>query len=444
MLKLDISGCEPFVTVSEFDEYVSAARKALQTLDSKTGRGSEFTGWNELPEETTEADLHSYDLIAADWAQMGVDLVVVTGIGGSYLGAHAMIEAMRHPFRALLGEKNGPDVVFAGHNLSEEYYADLMDLVRKRDVAVIVISKSGTTTEPAVAFRMLRRHLEQRYGSGEAARRIVAVTDPVKGALRDMAAAKGYRTFPIPPDIGGRFSVLTAVGLLPMAVAGLDIRSMMEGARHIQRICDEPERDNPAIRYAALRNLLRDKGFDIEMLVAFNPRLREFAEWWKQLFGESEGKEGRGIFPASAVFTTDLHSLGQYIQDGARIIFETVLQVANSRREAFVEEDADDADGLNYLAGTAVDHCNEMARIGTRLAHIDAGVPNITVSIEQIDEYNLGQMIYFFEKACALSAYVSGVNPFDQPGVEAYKNNMFALLGKPGYEERAEELRERI
>ena len=444
MIKLDLTGCAPFISQESYSEYLRRARAALQTLDSKSGEGSAFTGWNELPEELSDELLESYREVGRRWALAGIELVVVIGIGGSYLGAKAAITAMRHSFAAVLGNSAAPQVVFAGHNLSEEYCAELMDAVSMRETAVVVISKSGTTTEPAILFRTLRLHLERRYGEDGAARRIVAVTDPSKGVLRRMACEKGYETFPVPDDIGGRFSILTAVGLLPMAIAGLDIASFAAGARMMQGVCDAMDDSNPAIRYAAIRNLLYDSGKKIEMLVTSNPKLSPFSEWWKQLFGESEGKLGRGIFPVVARYTTDLHSIGQYIQEGERTIFETVLKMENSRREVLIEETEDDADALNYLSGMNVEACNEMALEGTRLAHIDGGVPNILISAEQADEYNMGQLVYFFEKSCALSAYMLGVNPFDQPGVEAYKRNMFALLGRPGYEALAEELKGRL
>ncbi len=338
----------------------------------------------------------------------------------------------------------GPKVVFAGHNLSEEYIAELMDVVSVKNIACVVISKSGTTTEPAVAFRLIKSYIEEKYGTRGARKRIVAVTDKERGALRLLSNQEGYKTFVIEDNVGGRFSVLTAVGLLPIALAGFDITEMVRGAADMQQICSKPTKENPAILYAAMRNALYDSGKKIEFLVGFSPKLQYVSEWWKQLFGESEGKDGKGIFPASVNFTTDLHSLGQYIQDGERILFETFIDVRTIRRRVEISRDKQDLDGLNYLAGRNVEFCNKMAQLGTMLAHNDGGVPTMEISIEMIDEYNLGQLFYFFEKACGISAYMLGVNPFDQPGVEDYKKNMFALLGKPGFEKQGEELRKRL
>lgn len=444
MIKVDLSGCGQFVGNAEYQEYIGKARKALQTLDSGTGAGSEFLGWNELPSEITDELIDSCMEVVDNWLVKDIELVVVIGIGGSYLGAKATIEALSHSFSREMNITSGPRVVFAGQNLSEEYIAELMDLVSMKNTALLVISKSGTTTEPAVAFRMLKSRIEQRYGLEEAAERIVAVTDASRGALKSLADKMGYRTFVIPDNVGGRFSVLTPVGLLPIALAGFDIRAMVDGARQMQRICDEPDESNPAIKYAAMRNILYDSGKKIELLTTFNPKLTYVAEWWKQLFGESEGKGCQGIFPASVTYTSDLHSMGQYIQQGERSLFETFISVENSCREAVIEHDDDNLDGLNFLENLNVEHCNKMAQFGTKLAHIDGGVPNITITIDQIGEYDLGQLFYFFEKACGLSAYILGVNPFDQPGVESYKKNMFALLGKPGYEEMGEELKRRL
>lgn len=444
MIKVDLEGCRPFAANMEYQEYVSGAKMALMTLDSGTGAGSDFLGWNELPADTPKELPDACLEVVDSWLGKGIELIVVAGIGGSYLGARAAIEALSHSFSREMNLTASPQVVFAGHTLSEEYMAELMDLVYMKNTAVVVISKSGTTTETAVAFRLLRSHLERQYGPEEAASRIVAVTDASRGALKSLANRNGYRTFVIPDNVGGRFSVLTPVGLLPIALAGFDIHAMIDGARQMQRICDVPDETNPAIKYAAMRSLLYNSGKKIEILASFNPKMSFIGEWWKQLFGESEGKEGKGLFPASVTFTTDLHSMGQYIQQGERHLFETFLRVENSRREETIEHDEDNSDGLNYLANTNLEHCNDMAQLGTRLAHIDGGVPNITISIDQLDEYNLGQLFYFFEKACGLSAYMLGVNPFDQPGVESYKKNMFALLGKPGYESLAEELRRRI
>ena len=319
-----------------------------------------------------------------------------------------------------------------------------MDLMQERNAAAVVISKSGTTTEPAVAFRLIKQHIEEKYGREEAASRIVAVTDAKKGALRSLSTQEGYRTFVIEDNVGGRFSVLTPVGILPIVLAGFDMRAMLAGAKEMEKVCAERNAQNPAVEYAAMRNLLYDHGKAIEILVSFSPKLQYLGEWWKQLYGESEGKDGKGIFPASVIFTTDLHSMGQYIQEGKRILMETVVSVEKSNRSTVINNDPQNLDGLNFLSGKHVEECNAMAELGTRLAHIDGGVPQLNVSIEKIDEYNLGGLFYFFEKACGISGYILGVNPFNQPGVEAYKKNMFALLGKPGYEEQAKVLQERL
>ena len=443
MIRIDTGGCRPFLGDAALGEQLTKAREAFGVLESGTGAGNEFLGWNTLPAVITQAQIDEYLRVVEDWITREVEVVVVIGIGGSYMGAKAAIDALGHAFSGVLPSAGGPMVVFAGQNLSEEYLAELKDMMMVRSCAAVVISKSGTTTEPAVAFRMVRGILERRYGIQEASRRIVAVTDARRGALRTLATQMGYRTFAIPDDVGGRFSVLSPVGLLPIALAGYDIDALVAGARYQQLICTENSDTNPAIVYAATRHALYRSGKEIELLVGYHPKLRSFTEWWKQLFGESEGKEGRGLFPAAAIYTTDLHSLGQYVQQGPRRLFETVITVDNSRRDVQIAHDEADLDGLNYLDGTPVEHCNRMAQQGTRFAHIDGGVPNLTVSIEQLDEYNLGQLFYFFEKACGISAYMLGVNPFDQPGVEEYKKNMFALLGKPGYEERRRQLSER-
>ena len=433
MIKIDLSGCRPFIGRETFEASLAKAREAFGVLESGTGAGHEFLGWKELPSRIGQPEIDECLSVVERWISREVEVVVVIGIGGSYLGAKAAIEALSHTFGVQLGSAGGPEVVFAGQNLSEEYLAELKDLLMARSCAAVVISKSGTTTEPAVAFRMVRNLLQRKYGREEACERIVAITDAHRGALKTLADREGYRTFVIPDDIGGRFSVLTPVGLLPIALAGYDIDALVAGARYMQHVCAEDTEENPAIRYAAMRNALYNSGKDIELLISFHPKMHYFAEWWKQLFGESEGKEGQGLFPASALFTTDLHSMGQYIQQGQRKLFETAITIENSRREVVVEHDDDDLDGLNYLEGKNVEHCNRMAQEGTRMAHIDGGVPNLAVSVEQLDEYNLGQLFYFFEKACGISAYMLGVNPFDQPGVEEYKKRMFELLGKPGY-----------
>lgn len=438
MLKVDLSAVRSFVNV---DPLMNEAIGALDVLDRRTGAGNDFLGWLDLPENTSEELVAACEAVVEDWKKAGINLVVAVGIGGSYLGAKATLEALSHTFSSQLG---APQVVFAGHNLSEDYHSELLDLMEQRETAVIVISKSGTTTEPAVAFRIVKEWMEKRYGQEQARQRIVAVTDAARGALKGLADREGYHTFVIPDDVGGRFSVLTPVGLLPIAAAGFDIRALLQGARDMAALCREQSEANPAIQYAAARNALYRSGKKIEILVNFTPKLQYIGEWWKQLYGESEGKQGLGIFPASVNFTTDLHSMGQYIQDGERTLFETVLSVEAPKRNLEIPIDPENLDGLNFLAGRRMEACNRMAELGTRLAHIDGGVPNIRLEMPRIDEYHLGALYFFFEKACGISAYMLGVNPFDQPGVEDYKKNMFALLGKPGYEEQTREIQKRI
>ena len=446
MLKVNMGGCSSFVKDAEVKEYTAKALEALKVLEDESGAGNDFLGWKHLPTQTPESLITDCEAIRDDWKGKGVDLVVVIGIGGSYLGAKCALEALSHNFsKQLSAKKDAPEIVFAGNNLSEEYISELMDLVQERNVACVVISKSGTTTEPAVAFRIIKQYIETRYGKAEAANRIVAVTDAKRGALKSLSTQEGYRTFVIEDNVGGRFSVLTPVGILPIVLGGFDIRAMLKGAAEMEAACAVASEENPAVQYAAMRNLLYAKyGKKIEILVSFNPKFQYLGEWWKQLYGESEGKDGKGIFPASVLFTTDLHSMGQYIQDGERMLMETVVTVENASRSVIIESDEQNLDGLNFLAGKHVEECNAMAELGTKLAHIDGGVPQLGVTVEKIDEYNLGQLFYFFEKACGISAYILGVNPFNQPGVEAYKKNMFALLNKPGYEAQGEELRKRL
>ena len=443
MLKLNLNGCDSFVSKTQYNEYVAKAKDALAVLNAGTGAGNDFLGWNRLPSETPESLVNDCIAVADAWHAKNIELVVVVGIGGSYLGAKCAIEALSHSFAAQMPSK-GPKVVFAGNNLSEDYFAELMDLVETKNTACVVISKSGTTTEPAVAFRLMKSYIEKKYGKAEAKERIVAITDKARGALKSLSNQEGYKTFVIEDNVGGRFSVLTPVGLLPIALAGFDIKALLAGAKEMETVCDKADETNPAIQYAAMRNALYDGGKKIELLVGFNPKLQYVGEWWKQLYGESEGKDGKGIFPASVNFTADLHSMGQYIQQGERTLFETVISVENAFREVKIESDEQNLDGLNFLAGKNVEHCNKMAQLGTKLAHVDGGVPNLEVCIERIDENYLGQLFYFFEKACGISAYILGVNPFNQPGVEAYKKNMFALLDKPGYEEQSVEIRKRL
>ncbi|MCR5709419.1 MAG: glucose-6-phosphate isomerase [Bacteroidales bacterium] len=432
MVRIDLTGCDSFIGKGQFEEYVNKALAAQVVLEGETGAGNDFLGWQHLPSETGKKQVDDMLAVVDRWIGKEIDLVVVIGIGGSYLGAKAAIEALSHSFSTHLGT-SGPKIVFAGENLSEDYTAELLDLLKVRNAACVVISKSGTTTEPAVAFRLVKSYLEQTYGKEEACSRIVAITDKARGALKSLSNQEGYTSFVIEDNIGGRFSVLTPVGLVPIALAGFDIEAMLCGARDAEKALGERSGGNPAVAYAAMRNLLYDNGKKIELFASFNPKLQYLGEWLKQLFGESEGKDGKGIFPASVIFTTDLHSMGQYIQEGERILFETVVTVDNASREVTIPSDEQDLDGLNYLAGKRVEHCNRMAQLGTRMAHIDGGVPNIEVHVDKLDEYNLGQLFYFFEKVCGISAYTLGVNPFNQPGVEAYKKNMFKLLEKPGY-----------
>lgn len=433
MIKFDYDGCSSFVSDEEQQRYVQTALKAYDVLMAGDGAGSDFIGWKTLPSDVPESLIEECEAVRADWNSKGVDLVIVIGIGGSYLGARCAIEALSHSF---IRPEGTPQIVFAGNNLSEEYLSEVMDLARIRNTACVVISKSGTTTEPAVAFRLVKDYIEKTYGEKEASERIVAITDARKGALKTLSTQKGYRTFVVPDNVGGRFSVLTPVGLLPIVLAGFDVRQMLEGAAEMQKyLCSDRSEFNPAVLYAAIRNLLyAEKDFTTEILVSFTPKLQYLGEWWKQLYGESEGKGGKGIFPASVVCTTDLHSMGQFIQDGSRNLFETVVSVEKANRDLVIASEEQDLDQLNYLAGQHVEHCNAMAQLGTRMAHIDGGVPQMVISIERINERNLGSLFYFFEFACGVSAYMLGVNPFNQPGVEAYKRNMFALLKKPGYE----------
>ena len=444
MVKVNLGGCDSFVKDADYKVYVEKALNALDVLESETGAGNDFIGWKHLPSETPESLIEECEAVRDCWKAKGVDLVVVIGIGGSYLGARCAIEALSHNFaKQLSGKKDAPEVVFAGNNLSEEYLAELMDLVAERNAATIVISKSGTTTEPAVAFRVVKEYIEKTYT--DASERIVAITDAKKGALKTLATQEGYKTFVVPDNVGGRYSVLTPVGLLPIVVAGFDVREMLAGAKEMEKACSVRSEENPAVKYAAMRNLLyTELGKKIEILVAFNPKLQYLGEWWKQLFGESEGKELKGIYPASVNFTTDLHSMGQFIQEGERILFETVVSVEKSNRSIIIGSDPQNLDQLNYLAGQHVEHCNAMAQLGTKLAHIDGGVPQLEVSIENLSSYNIGGLFQFFEYSCGISAYVLGINPFNQPGVEAYKKNMFALLEKPGYEEQTKAIKERL
>ena len=412
-------------------------------LSDGSGDGNDFLGWVDLPEQITPAQLDAVNDCAKSLASLA-EVIVVIGIGGSYLGAKAVLEAMSDPFQLLHKKQDKPIVLFAGQNLSEDYLYELLAATKPYKLAAIVISKSGTTTEPAVAFRIVKEEIETRYGKAEAAKRIVAVTDAKRGALRTLATQEGYETFVVPDNVGGRYSVLTAVGLLPIAVAGVDTDALLAGAREMEALCEIADYTNPAWQYAAMRHELYRQGKKVELLACFEPAFRFMAEWWKQLYGESEGKEEKGLFPASVDFTADLHSMGQYIQQGERMLMETVVRFAPAEQQMVVPFDEANGDGLNFLAGKTMDFINRQAMDGTLLAHVEGGVPNIILNLDENNARTMGQLIYFFEYACGLSGYLLGVNPFDQPGVEAYKKNMFALLGKPGYEEMGEELRKRL
>ena len=420
------------------------AAAAQKTLHAGDGKGNDFLGWLHLPTSITPAFLDEVEAAAACLRER-CEVVVAIGIGGSYLGAKMVIEALSDSF-SHLKPAGGTQVLFAGQNIGEDYLYELQELLRGKQFGLINISKSGTTTEPAIAFRLLKKQLEDQVGKAEARKRIVAVTDAARGALRKLADMEGYKTFVIPDDVGGRFSVLTPVGLLPVAVAGFDIRQLVAGAADMEKACGEdvPAESNIALQYASARNLLYRGGKKIEILVNFNPKLHFLAEWWKQLYGESEGKDHKGIFPASVDFTTDLHSMGQWIQDGERTIFETVISVEATDHSVLVPTDEADLDGLNFLAGKHVDEVNKMAELGTQLAHVDGGVPNIKVTMPEVSAFYIGQLFYFFEKACGISGYMLGVYPFNQPCVEAYKKNIFALLNKPGYEKESEAIKARL
>lgn len=444
-IQLDDSQARPFFESDELEAMQDEVATAHQALHHGTGAGRDFLGWLDLPKSYDRDEFYRIQQ-AANKIQADSDVLLVIGIGGSYIGARAAIEMLSHSFSNLLAkeERGGPQIFFVGHNLSSTYIRELFDVLHDKDVSVNVISKSGTTTEPAIAFRIFRGWLEDKYGKEEAARRIYATTDAKRGALKNLAEQQGYETFAIPDDVGGRYSVLTAVGLLPIAASGLDTEAIMDGAAQaVEDLRRDQLTDNPAYRYAAIRNLLYRKGKSVELLVNYEPGLHDFGEWWKQLFGESEGKEGKGIFPAAADFSTDLHSLGQYVQEGQRMLFETVLHVHTPRREMTIASDEANLDKLNDLAGETIDTVNEKAFEGTLLAHVDGGVPNLIVEIPEMSAYYFGYLVYFFEKACAISGYLLGINPFDQPGVEAYKTNMYALLDKPGFEVERQQLEAR-
>lgn len=445
-IKFNYSKALDFFAKEEVDTLQPYVDVAHEMLHEKTGPGKDFLGWIDLPNNYNKEEFARIKK-AAQKIQSDSDVLVVIGIGGSYLGARAAIECLGHSFRNSLSkdDRKAPEVYFAGNNISSTYLMDLIEIIKDKDVSLNVISKSGTTTEPAIAFRVLKEFLENKYGKEEAAKRIYATTDAKKGALKQVSDEEGYETFVIPDDVGGRFSVLTAVGLLPIAAAGFDIDEMMQGANDARiKYSTSNLEDNDCYQYAAVRNILHRKGKDIELLVNYEPNLHFVSEWWKQLYGESEGKDQKGIFPASVDFSTDLHSMGQYVQDGKRILFETVLNVEKPRKVVELKPEEKDLDGLNYLSEKTMDFVNEKAFQGTLLAHTDGQVPNLIIDIPTLNEYNFGYLVYFFEKACGISGYLLGVNPFNQPGVEAYKKNMFALLGKPGFEKEKEELEKRL
>ena len=432
-LKLNTKYLKDFVSDHEIEGIKTQVYDAAKTLHSKTGLGNDFLGWLTLP---TDYDKEEFDRIkkAAEKIKKDTDVFIVIGIGGSYLGARAAIELLTSPFYNNL-KKDTPDIYYVGNNISATYLNEILSICEGRDVSVNIISKSGTTTEPALAFRVFRELLENKYGKEGARERIYATTDKAKGTLKELSDREGFETFVVPDDVGGRYSVLTAVGLLPIAVAGVDIDAIMEGAQQAQKeLAVEDIEKNDCYKYAALRNILYRKGKAIEMLVSYDPSFAMMAEWFKQLFGESEGKDNKGIFPASVIFSTDLHSMGQFIQDGTRNLFETVVNIKTPKKDLFIKPDPDNFDGLNFLSNQNMSVVNQKAFGGTVLAHTEGGVPNIVLDVEKMDEKEFGYMVYFFEKACAISCYMMGVNPFNQPGVESYKKNMFALLGKPGYE----------
>ena len=445
-LSFDYSKALEFVSQEEIDNFESTVNLAKETLINKRGAGADFLGWLDLP---VNYDKEEFERIkkAAKKIQSDSEVLVVIGIGGSYLGAKACIEALSHSFYALLDKTKRPypHIVFCGNSISEKYLHDLEEALEGKDFSINIISKSGTTTEPAVAFRVLKKALIKKYGKEEAKKRIYATTDRAKGALKKLTDEEGYESFVVPDDVGGRFSVLTAVGLLPIAVAGIDIDRLMSGAAAARKSAlEKPYKENPALLYAAMRNIIHRKGKAIEILANYEPSLHYISEWWKQLYGESEGKDNKGIYPASVDLTTDLHSMGQFIQEGSRILYETVISIEEPLVNMLLEEEEKDTDGMNYLAGKSIDFVNKSAMNGTILAHTDGGVPNLSIVLPELNEEYLGELFYFFEFACGVSGYILAVNPFNQPGVESYKKNMFALLGKPGFEREKEELLKRL
>ena len=444
-ISLDITKAACFLEAGAVEAFEPKVKEAKKALEEGTCPGNDFLGWLHLPSSITPAFLDELQA-CANVLRENCEAIVVAGIGGSYLGARAVIEALSNSFAWLVGDKKNPTILFAGNNIGEDYLFELTTYLKDKKFGVINISKSGTTTETALTFRLLKKQCEEQRGKEEAKKVIVAITDAKRGAARTCADKEGYKSFIIPDNVGGRFSVLTPVGLLPIACAGFDIKALVGGAQDMEKVCgqDVPFAENPAAQYAALRNGLYQNGKKIEIMVNYQPKLHYFSEWWKQLYGESEGKDKKGIFPASVDFTTDLHSMGQWIQDGERTIFETVISIEEPEKKLLFPEDEENLDGLNFLAGKRVDEVNKMAELGTRLAHVDGGVPNIRISVPKLNEYYIGQLIYFFEIACGISGNVLGVNPFNQPGVEAYKKNMFALLDKPGYEAESKAIKERL
>ena len=443
-IQLDIRHMNGFVEQGELNAFQKELNVVHPMLFNKKGKGKDFLGWLDLPSGITDDEIVRIENEAQRLRAMS-EVVVVIGIGGSYLGARALLEATKHAFSHMLDDQGSPEIIYAGHHISQDYLHDLTEVLDKKNYSIIVISKSGTTTEPAIAFRLLKSHLDAKYGKEEASKRIVAITDKERGALKKLATEEGYPTYVVPDDVGGRYSVLSPVGLLPVACGGFDIRNLIQGAKEMEELIKStPDMEkNPAAKYAAVRNILYRKGKAVEFMVNYLPSLYYITEWWKQLYGESEGKQNRGILPHGVSFTTDLHSMGQYIQDGLRVIFETTLSVEKTKHKINIPEDDANLDGLNYIPGKDLQYVNKMAELGTTLAHVDGNVPNMHIRIPEITPYYLGQLIYFFEAGCALSGYILDVNPFDQPGVEDYKRNMFALLGKPGFEADTKAIQER-
>ncbi len=444
-ITVDISKTFGFVSKSIIDGLQNLVKEKNLFLENKTGKGNDFLGWVKLPSSINDEDLEEIENMAKNLARR-IDVVVVIGIGGSYLGTRAVYEALSPSFLHLQKNRKFPLILYAGNNIGEDYLSELAEILNSVHYGIVVISKSGTTTEPAIAFRILKNHLEKKVGKEAAKELIITVTDVAKGALRTMAKAEGYKTFVIPDDIGGRYSVLTPVGLVPLAIGGIDIKALVDGARTMEKITgsEVPFEKNPAALYAATRYTLYRLGKKIEILANYENKLHYIAEWWKQLYGESEGKQGKGLFPASVDFTADLHSMGQYIQEGERILMETVLSVKETNNKLTLPSDPENLDGLNFIAGKRIDEINKMAELGTLLAHVDGGVPNIQISIPRLNEYYIGQLLYMFERACGISGYLLDINPFNQPGVEAYKKNMFALLEKPGFEEETKKIRAKL